>query len=148
MTSTDVLLILHYKAIKMNLGKYIQQLIPEHDTVIIPGLGAFISKIKLARLDEETGEMAPPSNEVSFEARIRNNDALLAGKIAEEEGIPFTEANRLLDSECEEILYQLDKGNQVQLKGLGVLFFNQDRVIQFTSAGKDFLLLDSYGLGV
>ena len=66
----------------MNIGKYIYLLLPEHDTVIVPGLGAFVSSYKSAQVDEQSGEMVPPSKEIYFEPKIKNNDGLLVGKIA------------------------------------------------------------------
>jgi hypothetical protein len=130
----------------MDIGNYIRLLLPEHDTVIIPGLGAFISAYKPAQIDELSGEMMPPSREVSFEPRIRNNDGLLAGTIAREEGISLTQAYQELENEREEMIYQLDKGEKVILENLGVLYYNTDREISFSSSGKDNLLLDAYGL--
>ncbi|MFW6290373.1 MAG: PLDc N-terminal domain-containing protein [Mariniphaga sp.] len=130
----------------MNIGHYIRLLLPEHDTVIIPGLGAFLSTYKPAHLDEKSGKMLPPSREITFESRIKNNDGLLAGTIAQEEGIPLTQAYQELENEREEILYQLDTGEKVVLENLGELYYDQNREVQFSSSGKDNLLLDAYGL--
>lgn len=130
----------------MDIGKYIILLIPEHDTVVIPGLGAFITKYKPAQIDEKTGEMVPPSKEIFFEPKIKNNDGLLVGKIAEVEGIAFTEANKELNYAREEILYRLDKGEPVKLENIGEFTYDHRGALQFSSSGKDFLLLEAYGL--
>lgn len=130
----------------MNLGNYIRSLLPEHDTVIIPGLGAFITRYKPAQIDEKSGEMKPPSKEVLFEPKIRNNDGLLAGKIAHEEGIALTEAYRKLENEREEIVYLLDKGEKVTLEELGVIWYDNNNDLRFSPSGKDIMLLDAYGL--
>jgi cell division septation protein DedD/nucleoid DNA-binding protein len=145
--SRDVLLILHYKTVNMNLGKYIQTLLPEHDTVIIPGFGAFISEYKPAQINEKTGEMSPPSSHVRFDPNIRFNDGLLAGHISIVEDISIAQANRMIDTEREEIYYRLDKGETVTIDNLGILFFNADRQIQFNHTGQDNLLMDAFGLG-
>ena len=131
----------------MNLGKYIQTLLPEHDTVIIPGFGAFISEYKPARINEETGEMSPPSSTLRFDNNIRFNDGLLAGHIAAVDDISIAQANRLIDAEKEEILYRLDKGETVTLDDMGILFYSAERKIQFTHTGQDNLLMDAFGLG-
>lgn len=131
----------------MNLGKYIQTLLPEHDTVIIPGFGAFISEYVPAKINDKTGEMSPPSSHVRFNANIRYNDGLLAGHIAAAEDISIAQANRLIDSEREETLYRLDKGETVALDNFGILFYSIDREIQFTFTGQDNLLMDAFGLG-
>lgn len=130
----------------MNLGKYIYELLPEHDTVIIPGLGAFISTYKPAQIDEKSGEMNPPAKEIAFEPKIKSNDGLLAGKISADEGIALTEAYSRLEHEREEILYQLDRGEVVILENLGEISYGQNREIKFNAKGNDNLLLDAYGL--
>jgi|GEM_PF-4009399 len=131
----------------MNLGKYIQTLLPEHDTVIIPGFGAFISEYMPAKINEKTREMSPPSSHVRFDPNIRFNDGLLAGHIATVEDISIAQANRLIDSEREETLYRLDKGETVTIDNFGILFYSADREIQFTYTGQDNLLMDAFGLG-
>ncbi|HZH73822.1 MAG TPA: hypothetical protein VFD91_15095 [Mariniphaga sp.] len=130
----------------MEIGKYIILLLPEHDTVVVPGIGAFVSKYKSAQIDDETGEMIPPSKEIFFEPKIRNNDGLLVGKIAEVEGIPFTEANKEFNYAREEMLYRLDRGESVKLENIGELSYDQKGALEFSSSGKNFLLLDAYGL--
>jgi nucleoid DNA-binding protein/cell division septation protein DedD len=131
----------------MNLGNYISELLTEHETVIIPGFGAFLSAYKPATLDEETGEMDPPTKKVSFNSKIRHNDGLLVGYIAEKEGISKSQALKKIDFEREEILYRLDKGETVPYENLGSFSYDENREIQFNYSGKDNLLLDSFGLG-
>ncbi len=130
----------------MNLGKHIYELLPEHDTVIIPGLGAFLSSYKPAQINEKSGEMTPPAKEVTFEPKIKSNDGLLAGKISQDESIPLAEAYSRLEHEREEILYHLDKGESVILENMGAFSYNKNREIQFTHVGNENLLLESYGL--
>ncbi|WP_372947340.1 hypothetical protein [Mariniphaga sp.] len=130
----------------MNLGKYIKQLLPEHETVIIPGFGAFISEYKPAQIDEVTGEIKPPSKKISFTSKIKNNDGLLAGFVAQSEQIPVQEALRKTEEERDEILYKLDKGEKIILENTGILFYNENREIQFEPAEGVNLLPDAFGL--
>jgi nucleoid DNA-binding protein/cell division septation protein DedD len=131
----------------MNLGKYIQTLLPEHDTVIIPGFGAFLTEYNPAKIIEVTGEMSPPYSSVRFDPKIRFNDGLLSGYIATVEDISIAQANRLIDSEKEEILYKLDKGETVTIDNFGILFYSGDREVKFNYTGQDNLLMDAFGLG-
>ncbi|WP_147372103.1 HU domain-containing protein [Mariniphaga sediminis] len=130
----------------MNLGKYIQTLLLEHETVIVPGLGAFISKYKPAEPDEESGEMLPPSKEILFDPKIQNNDGLLTGQVAEQEEVSNYEALKRIKETCEDIIFRLDKGERVTLEGAGVLFYDESREIRFESSGEENLLLDAFGL--
>ncbi|MFW6246427.1 MAG: hypothetical protein ACOC13_03130, partial [Tangfeifania sp.] len=110
----------------MKLGKYIQLLLPEYETVIIPGLGAFMSTYKPAEIDKESGEINPPSKTVIFNQKIRNNDGLLVATIAEKEGISHFEALQKIETERENILYQLDKGEKVILEKIGELQYDDN----------------------
>lgn len=130
----------------MKLGKYIQLLLPEHETVIIPGFGAFVSTYKPAQIDKESGEIKPPSKEISFNQKIRNNDGLLVGVIAEKEGISHFEALKKIETERENILYRLDKGEKVTLEKTGELQYDEQHNIQFNPFKGENLLPDAYGL--
>lgn len=131
---------------KMNLGKTIQKLLMKHETVIVPGLGAFVSKYKSAETDGESGKMLPPSKGISFEPKVQNNDGLLAGQIVVQEQVSHFEALKKIKEECEDIIFRLDKGERVTLENMGVLFYNQNREIQFVPSGEENLLADVFGL--
>lgn len=131
----------------MKLGKYIRQLLAENEIVIIPGFGAFISAYKPAEIKEESEEITPPSKEISFNEKIKNNDGLLVGFIAKNEQISMQEALGKVELERDEILYQLDKGEKVVLEGTGALFYNENRELDFEPANETNLLLDAFGLG-
>ncbi|NOR74509.1 MAG: hypothetical protein GQ525_05070, partial [Draconibacterium sp.] len=131
---------------KMMIGKYINELLLENETVIIPGFGAFISNYKPAEINKETDELKPPSKEILFNQQIRNNDGLLVGCIADGEGVSHFDALKKIEKERENIIYQLDKGEKVTLEETGELFFNEKNEIQFTPFDDKNLLLDSFGL--
>lgn len=130
----------------MNLGKYIRQLLIENEIVIIPGFGAFISEYKPAEISKDSGEMTPPSKEISFNEKIKYNDGLLVGFIAQSEQIPMLEALGKIEQEKDEVLYRLDKGEEVVLEETGTLFYNEKREIGFEPAKEVKLLLDAFGL--
>lgn len=130
----------------MKLGQYISELLLENETVIIPGFGAFISNYKSAEIDKESEEIIPPSKEISFNQKIRNNDGLLVGYVAEKQSLSHFDALKKIEKERENIIYHLDKGEHVILKKTGELFLNKKHEIQFDSFIKDNLLLDSFGL--
>ena len=130
----------------MNLGHCISQLLQENETVIIPAFGAFISAYKPAEIIEESKQILPPSKEISFTHKIRNNDGLLVSYVAESEGISHFEAMQKIEKEREKILYQLDKGEKIILENTGTLYYDQSNIIQFESFDKENLLLDAFGL--
>ncbi len=130
----------------MNLAKYIHDLLLENETVIIPGFGAFISNYKPAEINPETNEIKPPSKQISFNQKIRNNDGLLVGSVALGESVSHFDALKLIEKERENIVYQLDKGERVILDETGELFTSDENEILLHAFADENLLLDSFGL--
>lgn len=130
----------------MKLSNCIHELLLENEIVIIPGFGAFVSHYKPAEIHPETDEIKPPSKGLSFNQKIRNNDGLLVGYIAEKEGISHFDALKRIEKDRENIIYQLDKGEKITFDNIGVLFRNKNNEIEFESFQQKNLLLDSFGL--
>ena len=130
----------------MKLEKYIRLLLPEHDTVIIPGFGAFVTHYKPAEHDEDSAGINPPSKTVEFNSKIKNNDGLLVGTIAEKEGISHFEALQKIEKERDSMLYKLDKGETITLAKIGAFSYDSHHEIQFKATESGNLLLDAYGL--
>jgi hypothetical protein len=128
----------------VKLANYIHELLLSNETVIIPGLGAFISIYKPAEISGN--EIKPPSKEISFTQQIKNNDGLLVTTIARKAKISQPNALKRIDRERENVLYQLDKGEKVVIESVGILFYDEKNEIQFTPFSEDNLLLDSFGL--
>ena len=128
----------------MKLGKYIHDLLLEHETVIIPGFGAFLSEYKPAEISET--EIKPPSRQISFSSNIRNNDGLLVGYIANIEQVSHFDALKIIEKERDNIVFLLDKGEEVTLEETGKLFHSEKDGIQFTSIQNENLLMESFAL--
>ena len=128
----------------LNLSNFIYSLLLENETVIIPGFGAFVSTYKPAEFLEN--EIKPPSKEVTFTQKIRNNDGMLAEIIARKAKISQSYAMKRIEKARENMLYALDKGETVIVENIGTLVYNENNEIQFTPFQDENLLLDSFGL--
>ncbi len=128
----------------LNLSNFIYSLLLENDTVIIPGFGAFVSTYKPAVILEN--EIKPPSKEISFTQKIKNNDGMLAEIIARKAKISQSYAMKRIEKAHENMLYELDKGETVIIENIGTLVYNEKNEIQFTPFQDENLLLDSFGL--
>jgi cell division septation protein DedD/nucleoid DNA-binding protein len=127
----------------LNLSNFIYSLLLENETVIIPGFGAFMSTYKPAEILEN--ELKPPSKEVSFTQKIKNNDGMLAEIIARKAKISQSYAMKRIEKARENMLYELDKGETVIVENIGTLVYNENNEIQFTPFQDENLLLDSFG---
>jgi nucleoid DNA-binding protein/cell division protein FtsN len=130
----------------VNFGKYIHELLLENEIVVVTGFGAFVSEYKPAEISENSEEIKPPSKIVTFNQQIRNNDGLLVGHVAEIKQISHFDALKAIEAERENILYRLDNGEEVELKGVGILVYTSENKIDFKPIQDDNLLLDSFGL--
>jgi hypothetical protein len=90
----------------MQMDKYLQQILHEINTIIIPGLGA------LTVTKKETGE-------VMFMPFLKHDDGNLSKIIAEKEGVAENDAKNLIAKYVREITAKLDKGETYDMFQFG-----------------------------
>ncbi len=130
----------------MKLNKYIQQLLSEHDMVIVPGFGAFIQEYQAAELSENSDEILPPTKKLTFNPQIKNNDGLLVGFVASNSRGSYFEALQRIEKERDNWLYELDKGQKVVVPKIGTFYYNEQNEISFYSEVERDHSLESFGL--
>ena len=128
----------------VHLDKYIVQLLHHHDCVIIPDFGGFVAQYKTASLDGVTGFYSPPSKQILFNINLKNNDGLLANKIAQEQNISFQRATQIIADFVRIINIELKENKTFQFVKLGKLFFENNALL-FNQKSANFLGA-SYGL--
>ena len=124
----------------------ISELLFVRDTVVVPGLGAFVKKPVSAKVNPVANYFAMPSSEIGFDANLREDNDLVVNYIAEKNGIPDDEARRLLAMFVSDCFSTLKQGKKVPLKQLGTLYydwaddlvFEQDKTLNYNA--------DSFGL--
>ncbi len=72
----------------IEVAKYIHDLLYEYSSVIVPDLGAFSTRNKMANINEDDQTIQPPIKTVIFNEKLTINDGILAGHIAKMESIP------------------------------------------------------------
>ncbi len=123
----------------------ILSLLHEHDCVIVPGLGAFITRRVAAAYDERRGLMLPPSKEVAFNADIRHSDGILADYLAQADGEDYTAAMRRVEAFAADVSRRAAAGDVVLLPRLGSLSLIEGRMVFEPAQGLN-VLVESYGL--
>ncbi|WP_306641033.1 SPOR domain-containing protein [Sanyastnella coralliicola] len=118
------------------LQQHLANLLFEHECVVIPELGGFVTNDVSARLNERTHVILPPGKSVSFNARLFHNDGVFAQDIRMREGKTYAEAMTLIRSEVAWLERQLDAGKQVQFEGVGILFKDNEGSLQFSPAAE------------
>lgn len=124
--------------------RHIEYLVHRHDCVVLPKWGAFIAGYQPACYDEALGLMYPPTRELSFSASVDYNDGLLASSIARKEGVPFAQAQRIVDEELNSMKHQLSLDGELSLGRVG-RFIRQDEVSVIFEPAKEQARIGSAG---
>ena len=94
------------------MDEIIVELILEHNCVIIPSFGGFVSKDIGASIDFVKGTILPPSKHLLFNIQLKNNDGLLTAAMSRAQGITFLEANELISKTVHNIQSDLSSGKK------------------------------------
>jgi len=124
----------------------IKDLLFDHECVIIPNFGGFVSQYLPAQIDPVTGYFSPPSKTVIFNKSLTNNDGLLANALTQKYEVNFNQANEIIKLEVMNLRKTITQKGQFDLEGLG-LFYLEDNQIKFKKSTENFLT-DSYGLPI
>lgn len=123
---------------EIDVGKHIQELLYEHDSVSIPGLGGFVTEYQPAQIDHVQAKVLPPAREVSFNTNLPVDDGLLTQHIAESYELSGMEAERAIRDFVAETLHALDQGQTITIEGVGRLFKNYNKELQLMTDHTNF----------
>jgi cell division septation protein DedD len=137
--------ILMSHTMKLDFAQVIERLLYQQDNLVIPGLGIFTSKPSNATIDYLGATISPPSKVLSFDETVQTDDGLLLQYLVDEMQIEQTEARKLLEDSVAQMKETLDNREIVTLAGVGRLYKNYARKIQFLPETTNFRA-DSFGL--
>ena len=100
--------------------------------MIVPRIGAFMLHSHSARINMSAREVLPPTNSVTFNAAVCNNDPMLAHSIARREGISFIEAETLMEEEVDRMIEELETTGCLSINGVGTLTLGKEDNVVFT----------------
>ncbi len=130
----------------MKIAHYIADLLFEHECVVIPGLGGFISKDHPASIHPLKHQFRPPSREIVFNPHLRTNDGLLLSLIAQSENLSYQDAKSNLDRFVLKCIDGLNKGHRIHFRNIGSIAFNKDKQIVFIPDENQNYMASSFGL--
>lgn len=127
------------------IDKHIEELLHDHDCVIVPDFGGFITSKKPAYFNQFTSVFFPATKRILFNKHLVYNDGLLSAKIAEKQALSMADAQQVLLEFKDDCFLRLNEEGRVEIERVGVLFFDKEKNIQFQQASTNFLK-ESYGL--
>ena len=81
----------------MKFDKHIRDLLYRYDCIILPNLGAFVTRNVSSNIDETNSLIKPPQKIISFNSSINENDGLLANHISVVENISYKQAAKKVE---------------------------------------------------
>lgn len=130
----------------ISITEAISDLLFVRDTVVVPGLGAFVKKPTSAKVNSVANYFAKPSADIEFDPNLREDNELLVRYLSEKNEIPEDEAKKLLAMFVSDCFNTLKSNKKVVMKGIGILsydwaddlVFEQDKNVNYNS--------DAFGL--
>ena len=112
----------------MSISKHITELLYNHNCVIVPGFGAFLTKNIAASRNNDV--FSPPKKTIAFNSMLKENDGLLANKISATDGISYKAALKKIKKDIKTLASSLNVG-EVEIDNIGILRLNDEKKIQF-----------------
>lgn len=136
------------KAIKplMKIARNIADLLFEHECVVIPGLGGFITKDHPASIHPVKHQFKPPHKEIVFNQHLRANDGMLLNYIAQKEALSYADAKKKMDKFVLRCLDEMEQGRKITFRNIGSIHFDSQKQIVFDVDQAQNYLADSFGL--
>jgi|GEM_PF-1341613 len=124
----------------------LEDLLHEHEMVVVPGLGAFLTQAAPAEVNFGNHQVLPPSKSIVFNAKVLSGGSKLTEALAQTLGTSQEHARQSIENYIEVLKEQLAVGGRAWVGRLGELSISSDGTIQFQANPSLNLLSDSFGL--
>ncbi len=128
------------------ISQYIYDLLLDNDYVAVPGLGGFVCQYQPAVIDRHRSLISPPARTIAFNKALNQNDGLLIQHVVLKDIVSYKDAEdkvRDFVAQCNQQLHQI---GSIQFPGIGRLYMDELKNIQFTPSYESLPLDDSFGL--
>lgn len=128
------------------ITRYLIELLYDHECVVIPNFGAFITKHHSAVVDYANNHFMPPYKEIAFNSKLVNNDDLLINYISETDKISYDSAASIVQKFVDKCNALLDHKAEVEFENFGTLHLSFMGEFVFEAKENLNILGDSFGL--
>ncbi len=115
----------------IDIAAYIGVLVKEHELVIIPGLGGFLTQYHTSIIHPLSNRIESPGRHIAFNAKLKENDGLLANYFAKKAHISYKMALNLVETFAASCQSELEMGHRIFFENLGVLNLSKEGFIEF-----------------
>ena len=129
-----------------SIGDYLKKLLYQYDCVVVPTLGAFLTRAVSASFNEATGQFLPPRRRVAFNEALLLDDGVLINYVMLHEGITRNEALAVVHLFVTNLKQQARQMGSFSLEGLGLFSYNSENSLQFDPELRHNFLNSTYGM--
>ncbi len=105
----------------MDIKQIIIEILASNNYVSLPGVGSVIQKYHPAKLSSDGKTFEPPRQEIAFDTSRTFDDEAIEKHLVESKGINPSEAKAIVSKFILSLKGDLDLGNEVSLRGIGIL---------------------------
>lgn len=128
------------------LEKALKELLVSHNTVILPGFGAFVATDIPAMVDSQNNVIYPPRRKVNYNPDVTNDDGVFTSYYARQERISKDTAAEHVAQFIEEVNHKLHRGNPWVVEDLGKFIIDGLEHLNFFPDPDQNFVPQSYGL--
>lgn len=115
----------------IELSRHIENLLLDHDCVIVPDLGGFVAHYVSASWQEDEQLFLPPYRNVGFNSSLLLNDGLLVQSYMQVYDASYVDALRMIEDAVREVKTELQESGECDFRGIGNLVYKTDGSIEF-----------------
>lgn len=113
----------------IKIQDHIATLLFDHDCVILPGIGGFITNYRSSFFKDDA--LFPPSKSIHFNRKLSHDDGLLVSSVASAHDISYEAARAIIDAFAQNIMTTLQSGKDFHLGQVGNLRMTDEERIVF-----------------
>ena len=129
-----------------SVANAISALLYTHDTVIVPGLGAFLCHVEGAKVNVITNHFEKPSATLGFDPLQREENDLIVNYLVMNDGITVEEARQLVMEFVSGIFASLKAGDTAEIADVGSFSYGENQELVFTAVASNDYNGDAFGL--
>lgn len=130
----------------IELSRHIECLMLDHDCVIVPGLGGFVTQYVSARYIAEEQLFLPPYRSVGFNQQLSLNDGLLVQSYMQTYDTDYPETIKIIEDAVAQLKKELQDNGEYEFNGIGKLTLGIGGTYNFIPCEAGVLSPELYGL--
>ncbi len=125
---------------------FIENLLHEHDCVIIPNFGGFVIQSSPISLNEEKNIIYPAKRSIAFNEKLKSDDGFLSNEFSIYKKIDLKQASSIIESFTKFVKLEIQQKSNFTFGKIGIFTLNEEKKLQFSPFIESNFNLNMFGL--